>query len=36
MSIYFGNAPMHLIVLKNQIAHYLGDRANGNVDAIKV
>ncbi|MBI1879005.1 MAG: hypothetical protein HYR94_12440 [Chloroflexi bacterium] len=33
--ILFGDAPMHLTVPKNQIAHYLGDRANGEVDAIK-
>jgi hypothetical protein len=33
--ILFGDAPMHLTIPKNQIAHYLGDRANGDVDAIK-
>jgi ribosomal protein S27AE len=33
--ILFGDAPMHPQVPAKQIAHYLGDRTNGDVDAIK-
>jgi hypothetical protein len=32
--ILFGDAPMHLQVPAEQIAHHLGDRGNGSVDAI--
>jgi hypothetical protein len=33
--ILFGDAPMHLQVPAGQIARYLGDRANGNVNALQ-
>jgi ribosomal protein S27AE len=33
--ILFGDAPMHPTVPPEQIASYLGDRGNGNVDAIE-
>jgi ribosomal protein S27AE len=33
--ILFGDAPMHPQVPTKQIAHYLGDRIDGDVDAIK-
>jgi hypothetical protein len=32
--IVFGDAPMHALVPKEQIAYHLGDKTNGNVDAI--
>lgn len=33
--IVFGDAPMHPKVPKAQIAHYMGDKTNGDIDAIK-